>query len=40
MALTSIRRIAESRGKIKIETQNPVSKGIEIEMLRRRMSGP
>jgi len=31
MALTSIRRIAENKGKIKIETQNLVSKGIKIK---------
>jgi len=31
MAVTSIRRIAENRGKIKMESQNLVSKGIKIK---------
>jgi hypothetical protein len=31
MTLTSIRRIAKNRGKIKIETQDLVSKGIQIK---------
>jgi hypothetical protein len=31
MPLTSISRIAENRGKIKIEPQNLISKGIKIK---------